>query len=94
VDLVGQRAGDLIRAWISGDSVRFKRELESILSDHAAACDAGQEERRDLLRAVAVRMKNCPDAFGPPKNAGISLCLSLLGHLVAAETGGTQLEWQ
>ena len=72
-DLAGQRAGDLLRAWISGDAERFERELESILSDWAGACDAGEEERRNLLRAVALRMKNCADVFVLPRTAGIDL---------------------
>jgi hypothetical protein len=89
-DLAGHRAGDLLRAWISGDAGRFAHELESILKDPAGACDAGEEERRNLLKAVALRMKQCPDLFGQTRKAGIELCLNLLGHLVTEETGNTQ----
>ena len=93
-DLAGQRAGDLIRAWISGDAGRFASEIESILRDATGAGDAGEEERRNLLRAVALRMKKCPHVFDQPQNAGIELCLNLLGHLVAEETGRAASGWQ
>jgi hypothetical protein len=92
MDLAGQRAGDLLRAWVSGDAGRFQHELESILKDATSACDAGEEERRNLLRAVALRMKKCPDVFGLPRKAGIELCLHLLGHLTE-EAGGREPEW-
>jgi hypothetical protein len=88
-DLAGQRAGNLLRAWISGDAGRFQREIESTLSDHTRACGAGEEERRNLLRAVAIRLTKCPNVFGLPRTAGLDLCLTLLGHLVAEDTGGT-----
>jgi hypothetical protein len=64
-DLAGQRAGNLLRAWISGDAGRFQREIES------------------------TRLTKCPNVFGLPRTAGLDLCLTLLGHLVAEDTGGT-----
>jgi hypothetical protein len=92
-DLAGQRAGDLLRAWISGDAGRLENEIESILSDRAGDCDDGEEERANLLRAVALRMKSCPDVFRLPRNASLDLCLNLLGHLVAEESDGAPLGW-
>ena len=93
LDLAGQRAGDLLRAWISGDSRRLEHELESILRDASSPRDAGEEERRHLLRAVAQRMKQFPDVFGSPRKAGIELCLNLLGHLITEEAGNAKPEW-
>ncbi len=88
--MAGQRAGELLRAWISGDAGRFEDEVESILRDPSGTCDAGEEERRNLLRAVALRMKNCPDVFGASRKAGIELCLNLLGHLITEESGSAK----
>jgi hypothetical protein len=93
VDLAGQRAGDLLRAWIAGDAARFEHELESILTGATGACDSGEEERRNLLRAVALRMKKCPDVFGLPRKAAVELCLNLLGHLVMEEACGAPSTW-
>ena len=44
-----------------GDAVKVNTELERSISVPVEAHDAGEEERRHLLKAVAGHMRKCPD---------------------------------
>jgi hypothetical protein len=80
----GTQAEALLRAWMVGDSGRLEAELEKSLSADLPAANDGEEERVQLLRAVAGRMRSCPDPFAPwCVDPGLDLCLDLLTHLIS-----------
>ena len=82
--LAGRMAEDLLRAWICGDAVRVHTELERSISVPVEACDAGEGERRRLIKAVAGRMRNCPDLLeSQSQSPELKLCVCLLGRLVS-----------
>ena len=83
--LAGRLAEDLLKAWIAGDRLRIETELESSICVPFDGCDGAEEERRQLLKAVAARMWDCrhlPENHG--QSPDVELCLNLLGHLVSA----------
>lgn len=82
--LAGRLAEDLLKAWISGDPAKVNMELERSLSISVDSYDTSEEERRHLLKAVADRMRTCPDLLEPlASSSELDVCVSLLGHLVA-----------
>ena len=84
--LARRMAVDLLKAWISGDALTIKTELERSASVPAEAYDTTEEERRCLLKAVAGRMGKCPDLLEARcQNSVLELCLRLLGHLGSAD---------
>lgn len=79
----GRLAEDLLKAWVSGDAVKVHAELERSLSVPVEAHDTGEQERRQLLQAVARRMRRYPDLFEPgSQSPELKLYLHLLWHLV------------
>jgi hypothetical protein len=82
--LASRLAGDLLRAWVSGDAVKVNAELEHSISAPFEVCDTSEEERRLMLKAVAARMRECPDLFEPKsQDLALAVCVRLLGHLVS-----------
>lgn len=59
--LAGCLAENLLEAWLSADPVKIQRELERSISAPLEARDTGEQERRQVLHAVASRMSRCPD---------------------------------
>ncbi len=75
-------AESLLRAWIIGDAERVHIELHRsgfVETDF----DEGEEaERIQLLKAIAQRMRDCPDLFAPRSaDPGLDICVDLLAHL-------------
>ena len=70
-------AKDLLRAWSSRDAARMDAELRRTLSLSVEVEDLGEEERRNLLHAVATRM-----ASRPQEDPILDTCVKLLEHLV------------
>jgi hypothetical protein len=84
--LASRLAEDLLKAWISGDANQVNAELERSYSVPGAVGDFREEERRDLLKAVAGRMRRFPDLLEiRSQDAALSLCVRLLGHLVCPD---------
>ena|ERR1035438_5278063 len=82
--LAGRLAQDLLKAWITGDTVQVTTELENSISVPCEGCDSGEEERRQLLQAVAVRMRDCRDLPGfYEQSPDLEPCMRLLGQLVS-----------
>jgi len=63
--LAGRLAENLLKAWLSADTVKIQTELERSISAPDESPDTGEQERRQLLHAVASRMRNRPDLLGP-----------------------------
>jgi hypothetical protein len=82
--LAGRLAENLLKAWLSGDAVRVHSELERSLSVPVEqAYDTGEQERRQLLQAVAGQMRRCPDLLElGTQSPKLKLYLHLLWHLV------------
>jgi len=80
--LAGRLAEDLLKAWLSGDAVKVRAALERSISVPIDAYDTGEQERRDLLKAVAGRMRKYPDLFeGHSQHPEWELYIRLLGHM-------------
>jgi len=98
LSLAGQLAEDLLKAWISGDTLRMNTELERSCSVPVESYDVSEEERRYLLKAVAAKMRNRPGLLSVDEqdpDPMLSLCLNLLKHLVApgiTATGNYRLQ--
>lgn len=81
--LAGRLAEDLLKAWLSGNTVKVRVELERSVSVPFEAHDAGEQERRELLKAVAGRMRKYPDLLdGQNEHPEWELYVRLLGHMV------------
>jgi hypothetical protein len=70
-------AKDLLRAWSSRDAARMDAELRRTLSVSVEVDDLGEEERRNVLHAVATRM-----ATRTQEDPIVDTCVKLLEHLV------------
>jgi hypothetical protein len=74
----------LLRAWVSGEPAKVKAELEHAISLPFGPCDTVEEERRQMLQAVAGRMRTCPDLFASRNlDPVLEVCVRLLSHLVS-----------
>jgi hypothetical protein len=83
--LAGRLAEDLLRAWLSGNALKVRAELERSISIPAEVYDTGEQERRDLLKAVAGRMRKYPDLLeveNQNRHPEWELYVRLLGHMV------------
>jgi hypothetical protein len=79
-------AEDLLRAWVSGDAVDVNAQLEHSIAVPVESCDSSEEERRHMLKAVAGRMRKCPNLFASGRRDPVlEVCVRLLGHLVSLE---------
>jgi len=84
--LAGRLAEDLLKAWLSGDAVQVHTELERSLTVPLEARDTGEQERRNLLQAVAKRMTMCPDLFEVrAESPALDLYAHLLWHMVTRD---------
>src|ERR1035437_4373211 len=84
--LAGRLAETLLKAWLSGDTVKLHTELVRSISISAAAHDTGEQECRQLLQAVARRMIECSDLLDPPiQRPELKLCAHLLWHLICPD---------
>lgn len=82
--LSSQLAGDLLRAWRSGDAGLMATELQRSLSVSMDVPDVGEEERRLLLHTVAMRMRTLQPS-PRVEDPVLRVCARLLGHLVHPE---------
>jgi hypothetical protein len=83
--LAGRLAEDLLKAWLSGNAGKVQAELERSISIPVAVYDTGEQERRDLLKAVAARLRKYPDLLdvqGQSEHPEWALYVRLLGHMV------------
>lgn len=82
--LAGQLAEDLLKAWLSGNALKVRAELERSISIPVEVFDTGEQERRDLLKAVAAKMRKYPDLLAVEnqnQHPEWELYARLLGHI-------------
>jgi hypothetical protein len=84
-----RQAENILRAWRRRDAAALRAEFEKGLSLCATPGAPGDEEERiDLLRAVAAKLGGYPAGAGlEPADPVVGLCLTLLSHLA------TQPQW-
>jgi hypothetical protein len=81
--LASQLAEDLLTAWLSGNAISVRTELERSISVSVEVYDTGEQERRQLLKAVAARMQTCTDLLAlQSQTPEVELYVRLLGHMV------------
>jgi hypothetical protein len=83
--LAGRLAEDLLKAWLSGNPIKVHAELERSISIPVDVRDTGEQERRDLLKAVAGRLRKYPDLLdvqSQTEHPEWALYVRLLGHMV------------
>ena len=82
--MASRLAEDLLRAWVSGEATKVNAHLENSVSVPFEPFDTCEEERRHMLKAVAGRMRRCPDLFASrEQDPVLEVCARLLGHLVS-----------
>ena len=63
--LAGRLAENLLKAWLSADAAKVSTELERSIAVPVEAHDTFEQERRQLLQAVASQMRKCPGLLEP-----------------------------
>jgi hypothetical protein len=82
--LAGRLAEDLLKAWLSGDELDVHAQLERSVSVSSEVDDTNEQERRQLLKAVAVRMSERDDLLDHRgESPQLELYIHLLGHMVS-----------
>jgi hypothetical protein len=77
-------AKSLLDVWLSGDHARLRRELDHVSRVTRVADNEDEDDRVELLRSIAVRMKESPDLFAArAENPRIGIWFDLLHHLSA-----------
>jgi hypothetical protein len=75
-------AGALLRAWVRGDRPALAVELDRSSRTPTDRQDTGEEERLQMLGAIAARMKAYPDPLAASgRDLEIGVCVKLLSHL-------------
>jgi len=86
-----QLAKALLGAWLGGEPSAVEKELDRSCHPAAVSADAAEDERLELLEAVAARMKAHAGLLGnEPMDPSLISCLDLLLHL-AHGTGSLPL---
>ena len=81
--MAGHLAEELLKAWLSGDVTKMNAEFERCMSLPVDTYDTGEQERRQLLQAVAGRMMHCSDPLElREETPNLDLLMQLLGHIV------------
>jgi hypothetical protein len=86
--LAGWLAENLLKAWLSADTAKIQTELERSITAPLKAHDTGEQERRQLLHAVANRMRNRPDLLGPGSETPE---MNLYAHLLFSLSVGDKI---
>jgi hypothetical protein len=82
--LAGRLAEDLLKAWLSGDEQNVHAQLARSASIPSDVEDTNEQERRQLLKAVAARMREREDLLDHRRESPqLDLYIHLLGHMVS-----------
>jgi hypothetical protein len=77
-----QLAENLLHTWTRGEFNGLELELNRAAKSPLDAPDDEERERLQLVKSIAVRMKDCPDVFAPRSiDPGLDSCLDLLAHV-------------
>jgi hypothetical protein len=79
-----RQAQSLLRAWVCGDLLRLRAELDRSTFIPAATETHPECEQLELLRSVASQMRNCRDLYAERStDPQLGLCVDLLVHLAS-----------
>jgi hypothetical protein len=79
-------AKSLLDVWLSGDHARLRQELDRVSGASLISSDEDEDDRVELLKSIAMRMKESPDLFASRgENPRVGTWFDLLHHL-SAET--------
>jgi len=75
-------AKSLLDVWLSGDHGRLHRELDRVSRISLNAGDEEEDDRVELLKSIAMRMKESPDLFAArDESPRAGVWFDLLHHL-------------
>jgi hypothetical protein len=75
-------AKSLLDVWLSGDRIRLREELDHVTRLSAASASEDEEDRVELLKSIAARMKESPDLFAMrAESPRVGTWFDLLNHL-------------
>ena len=79
-------AKSLLDVWLSGDHARLRQELDHVSRVSLISSDEDEDDRVELVKSIAMRMKESPDLFATRgENPRVGIWFDLLNHL-SAET--------
>jgi len=77
-------AKSLLDVWLSGDRARLHQELDRVSRVSLIPNDGNEDDRVELLKSIAMRMKESPDLFASrDESARVGVWFDLLHHLSA-----------
>lgn len=85
------QAANVLRAWAASDETGFRAELDRTASLCSAQPSAAEEEKLDLLEAVAVTLLRMP--VGDRGQPMAHVCIGLLAHLAGQGAGTEGVAW-
>ena len=86
-----QRAEAILRAWVAGNWGQLDTELHQVAELSSEASSGLEEERLELLKALAVQLNSStPWSTGDPNDVRLRLCAKLLQNLIVEQHGCSQ----
>jgi len=77
-------AKSLLDVWLSGDHARLRQELDHVSRVSLIFNDEDEDDRVELLKSIAMRMKESPDLFATrTESPRVGVWFDLLHHLSA-----------
>ncbi|HXE64366.1 MAG TPA: hypothetical protein VN519_12550 [Bryobacteraceae bacterium] len=77
-------AKSLLDVWLSGDHARLRQELDRVSRVSLIYDEEDDEDRVELLRSIAMRMKDSADLFATrAESPRVGIWFDLLHHLSA-----------
>jgi hypothetical protein len=84
-------AKSLLDVWLSGDPARLRQELDRVSGASSIPGDEDGEDRVELLKSIAMRMKESPDLFATcDESPRAGVWFDLLHHLSVVPIGSAE----
>ena len=75
-------AKSLLDVWLSGDQARLRQELDHVSHVSLISNDEDEDDRVELLKSIAMRMKESPNLFATrDESPRVGIWFDLLHHL-------------
>lgn len=75
-------AKSLLDVWLSGDHARLRQKLDHVSHFSLSCEDEDEDDRVELLKSIAMRMKESPDLFATrTESPRVGIWFDLLHHL-------------